>query len=631
MQAAPTAAASPAASSPIDLLAAEVARHLPFSRIDIADVTALVATARQTCHATDETVLQPADGTVHKLIMVRRGAVRGHPADGGGSFEFNAGDLFPIGALLGERAVSSRYVALEDCSCLEFDGDAVRALSARSAVFADFMHRRVQHLLDLARGSLRAAQLAQLMAEQALDAPLSTLLRRAPVSCGPDTPLTQALALMHERRVGSMLVVDASGAALGILTQHDLLERVALAQPPAGTPIAAVMTQPVQTLDLHASAQQAALLMARHGIRHVPLTDGARVVGLVSERDLFALHRMSLNGLGGAVRAAADPAALVDVAADVRRFAQLLQAQGLAARALTALISELNDLLTRRLVELIAARRGVDLRRACWLAFGSEGRSEQTISTDQDNGIVFLSHAADAERPAWLDFGREVNEALDACGFPLCKGNVMASNPDCCRTPAEWTARFDHWLEHGAPDDLLRASIYFDFRPLAGATSLAGPMREHLTQRARRLPRFMKQLADNAQRSTPPLNWRGALDAVADGAARWIDLKLGGTMPFVDAARLYALAHGVAATPTRARFEAVAPLLGVANEVQTWIAAFEVLQMFRLRAQGAPAAPGANPNRIDIATLNDIDLRVLKESFRVARRLQQRLALDYPG
>jgi CBS domain-containing protein len=388
----------------------------------------------------------------------------------------------------------------------------------------------------------------------------------------------------------------------------------------------------VLTLDVGASAQQAALTMSGHGIRHVPLTEGGRVVGLVSEGDLFRLQRHSLKGLGGAIRAAADVPALVAVAADVRRFAQQLLAQGLTARSLTALTSQLNDLLTERLVVLLAARHGRDLRRACWLAFGSEGRSEQTIATDQDNGLVFESADADAERPAWLAFAREINEALDACGYPLCKGNVMASNPACCLTPAEWAARFDHWMEHGAPEDLLNASIYFDFRPLAGDAQLAAPMREMVTRRAAQLPRFRKQLADNALRSRPPLNWRGALEPTVEDGRRWIDLKLGGSALFVDAARLFALAHGVAVTGTRARFEAVAPRLGLEQEVATWIGAFELLQMFRLRVQGGePAAATDNPNRVDLATLNPLDLHVLRESFRVARRLQQRIELDYPG
>jgi CBS domain-containing protein len=283
--------------------------------------------------------------------------------------------------------------------------------------------------------------------------------------------------------------------------------------------------------------------------------------------------------------------------------------------------------LTDRLVTLVAGSRGIDLTRGCWLAFGSEGRSEQTIATDQDNGIVFTSEQADVDRPAWLAFAREVNEALDACGYPLCKGNIMAANPDCCLTQGEWLARFDDWIEHGAPEDLLKASIYFDLRPLAGATALTQSMRGLVVQHASRNPRFMKQMAENALRNGPALTWRGSIDAQAQDGQDVLDLKLHGTAIYVDAARLYALAHGIAATSTRDRLEAAAKAMGAAG--------FEYLQMLRLQVQlergrrEAVDASDGNPNLVDVSALNDIDRRMLKESLRIARRLQQRIQLDY--
>jgi CBS domain-containing protein len=146
------------------------------------------------------------------------------------------------------------------------------------------------------------------------------------------------------------------------------------------------------------------------------------------------------------------------------------------------------------------------------------------------------------------------------------------------------------------------------------------------------MPRFTRQLAQNALRNTPRLNWRGVLDPQREGEHEWIDLKLNGTMIFVDGARLYALAQGVDATGTRERFEATAAAMRVEpRESQTWIGAFEFLQMLRLRVQSAGDASAVedNPNRLDLRTLNDIDRRILKESFRAAQRLQQRITLDY--
>lgn len=477
---------------------------------------------------------------------------------------------------------------------------------------------------QVSRRALPVAYAPRVLAEQSLQTRLGALARKALVSVGVDAPLAQALALMHEHHVGSVLALDAAGVVQGILTRHDVLGRVTLAQVPMTTPMRQVMTTQVLTLTVDHTAQDAALLMSRHGVRHLPVTEDGRVVGVVSQRDLFAMQRLSLKQVSTSIRGARDVQTLRAVAQDIRQLARNLLGQGVAARQLTELISHLNDVLTEHLVALLAGEAGLDLRRACWLAFGSEGRSEQTIATDQDNGLVFESDDPARDRPAWLAFGRRVNEALDACGYPLCKGNVMASNPECCLSADEWCARFTHWMEHGAPEDLLKASIYFDLRPITGHKALADPMRALLTTRAPQLPRFMKQLADNALQHRAPLTWLGGIDG------RHIDLKMQGTAIFVDAVRLYALAHGVAQTNTRRRIEALTSQGHVrAGEAELWLAAFEFLQMLRLRVQIDDREPSANPNLLQVSVLNDIDRHLLKEVLRVARQAQQRMELDY--
>jgi CBS domain-containing protein len=631
----PDAAAS---ATLIAQLRQELMRHAPFGQMPPPQVDAFIAASQQAYFEPGEVLIDPGRGVVREVYLIRRGAVSGRRglADTQGGFEYEAGDLFPVSAALGQRAVTATYTAQSDTFCLAIPVEALTALAQQSPPLADFLNRRVQQFLDLSRRALQVAYAQQTLAEQSLETPLAELLRRAAFGVSPDTPLETALRQMHERRIGSVLVLDdESGAAQGILTRHDILGRVTLAQRPLSTPISAVMSAPVVTLSQRQTAQDAALAMSRHGIRHVPVADDSgRVVGILSERDLFALQRLSIKQVSTAIRAAPDVTTLRVVAQDIRRFAGNLLGQGVRARQLTELISHLNDVFTERLVQLLAQERGVSMGRACWLAFGSEGRSEQTIATDQDNGIVFLGDPAD--RAGWLSFAQEVNDALDACGYPLCKGNIMASNPDCCLTQAEWLERFAHWIDHGEPEDLLAACIYFDVRPLAGDAALAAPMRALVQHHAGRQARFMRLMAENALRNGPALNWMGGIDTQDVQGQAVIDLKLHGTAVYVDAARLYALAHGVAATNTRERFEAAASAMGVpAQEAEAWVSGFEYLQLLRLQVQlardrrEAVDASDGNPNLVQVDALNDIDRRVLKESLRVARRLQQRIEMDY--
>lgn len=625
-------APSPSASL-LDQLAAELIRFPPFDEMEAAHVRAFAEASRQAYFAPGEALVRPEDGPARELFFIRRGAVvgkRGLSDVAGGAFEYEAGDLFPISAVLAQRATSTAYLATEDTFVLRLPADRMQSLAQLSPVFGDFLNRRVLRFLELSRAALQSAYASRVLAEQSMETPLERLCRQTPVSCAPDTPLRQALESMHRLRIGSMLVVDEDRHPVGILTRYDVLDRVALAGVSLDVPMSAVMVGPVHTLESDRSAQEAALLMSAKGIRHVPVTRQGRLVGIVSERDLYALQRMSLNQVSERIRQASDTAALQLAARDIREFARHLLGQGVQALQLTQMISHLNDLLTKRLVVLKADEHRLDPQRFCWIALGSEGRGEQTVATDQDNALVLADDVGTDERDALLAMAQDINRALDACGYPLCKGDIMAGNPECCLTLTQWRHRFVQWIEQGAPKDLLNASIFFDFRALAGQAGLAAALRGFVTERAAANPRFVRQLAVNGLVQAAPLNWRGQIDTTPVDGLDTLDLKLQGTAILVDVARLYALANGIAATSTRERFEGAGPKLGVpAREHQAWVAGFEFLQMLRLRAQLDGTFVGDNPNRIAVGALNDIDRRILRETLRVVRSLQQRVQLDY--
>jgi CBS domain-containing protein len=607
----------------------ELTRHPPFAQMEPSAIDFFLMHCEQRYFAPGEVLVQPSDGEVEQLFFIRQGSVTGVRglADVSGAFQYEAGDLFPVGAAVARRAVTATYSAMADTFVLALPVKAMRELGEASPVFSDFLRRRIAGFLELSRRALQVAYSSQTLAEQSLETPLGNLVSRSPVSCGPDTPLREALASMHEKRTGSILVVDPQGRAVGILTRYDVIGRIALAEVPLDTPIGKVMVHPVHSLTATDTAHDAALLMSRHGVRHVPVTRDGVAIGLVSERDLFAMQRLSLKQVSTSIRAARDVGTLTLVAQDIRRLARSLLSQGVQARQLTSLISHLNDVLTQRLLELKSAEHGVNLAALCWLALGSEGRSEQTIATDQDNALILPDGTTDAQREKILVFAHDVNVALDACGYPLCRGGIMAGEPACCLTLREWRERFANWIDHGAPQDLLNASIYFDLRGLAGYTELAQHLHAEVLEAARRTPRFLKQMAQNALSRAAPLNWLGGIDVDDRGT---LDLKLQGTAIFVDAARLYSLAHGSPATSTRERFEQAGLRMGLApSEYEAWVGGFEFMQMLRLQVQLQAQSPPAEPNRIALSSLNDIDRRILKESLRVARSLQQRMHLDY--
>ncbi len=605
-------------------------RWLPFRDMAAADVDGFLACCEQRYLEPGEVLLAPGQGPATTLFLIREGAVRctqGAAAEAP-VFAYEAGDLLPVGAVLARRPVRSTYVALGDVFVLAVDAADVEALAARSAPFADFLNQRLLTLLDKSRQALREGVASQVLAQQTLETPLGQLATQAPAHCPPHTPLRQALQVMHERHIGSMLVTDGAGSLLGILTRHDLLGLVLQPGFRLDQPIGDLMRAPVRSLTHTDTAQDAALLMSEHAIRHVPVTRDGQLAGMVSERDLFALQRASLQQVSTRIHRAQDLGALQAAAEGIRELARGLLVQGVQSRQLTQLVSHLNDLLTRRLVTLRAAEEGIPLDRVCWLALGSEGRGEQTIATDQDNALVVADDMDDAELARVRQWAGRINQALDACGYPLCKGGVMAGEAACCLRQSQWRERFAHWIAHGSPQDLLHASIFFDLRAVAGDPALAQPLRAQVRDQARATPRFLHQLAANALDWRPPLNWLGRIE---EDEAGGLDLKRQGTALMVDAARILALSQGIAATGTRERLLGAGRALGLQpREYESWAGAFEFLQSLRLRVQLEPGvARSAQPNRLPLAGLSDIDRRILAASLREARSLRQRIEMDW--
>uniref|UniRef100_Q47FJ9 Nucleotidyltransferase n=1 Tax=Dechloromonas aromatica (strain RCB) TaxID=159087 RepID=Q47FJ9_DECAR len=335
--------------------------------------------------------------------------------------------------------------------------------------------------------------------------------------------------------------------------------------------------------------------------------------------------------LTAALDALLDLEAAPALAARLHVFQQRAISGGLDGCAATRLISDFNDRLTEKIIELTAQRHRLPPVAWCWLALGSEGRHEQTFVTDQDNGLIFNATSdqeAAALRELFLPFAQDVNRQLAACGFALCSGQIMAGNPAWCLSLDEWRGRFIDWVRRPDPGALLNASIFFDLRPLYGQLELGERLRTLLLSMTVATPSFQHLMAANALQAEAPLNFRGELAVNEDDE---IDLKKYGSRIFVDAARIFALTSGARGVNTVDRLNDAGAAVGLpATEIASLNAAFSQILRLRLGQQMAASVKGeAEGGGLKPAALHDMDRAILREALKQARRLQQRLKLNY--
>ena len=607
----------------------------PFDRMSEASLEFLAQRLTRVRYAKGATILATQSGHVAHLHIVELGLVGSRPnnVQADPDRTLGPGELFPVGALSAGGTTTKVFTALQETSCLLLAREDFLELRHTSPEFERYCTQAITETLRQSLESLYSQYSQRAAEQQTLTRPLAELVRNSPIACAASAPLRVAAQSMADAKVRTIIALGSDGTPVGMFTLVDLLRRVVLPGRSLDAPLSEVMTSPLVTLPASTSASEAMHVMASRGVRQIVVVENGRLFGVVNERDLFALQRVSMRQVNEELHEADTIDHLKRAGDDIRRLTQNLLAQGVGAEPLTRTIASFNDALSRRAIELVLPRHDLAGIRWCWLALGSEGRSEQTFATDQDNAVMFADGAGSettSVRERLLAFARDVNAALATLGFPLCTGNVMAGNPEYCLSMDEWKSKFLIWIREPTPQALLGANIVFDFRGLYGETALFDTLHEWLSRYTQANPMFLRLMVQNALEVEPPLGLIRTFAVDDEPAVKGtLDLKARGTRLFVDCARVFALAHGIAETGTVSRLRIAGDRLRVERRhVDATVEAFHFLQLLRLRQQELSQIRG-DPNRIDPYALNEVDQRMLKEAFRQAEQLQARLRHIY--
>lgn len=613
----------------------------PFNQMEDGHLAHLVENCQLRFYAENEVIIGPDDGLVKRLFIIKQGRVIGdRPTGNAGimetTLELLTGECFPTAALVGERSSRTTYVAAEDCFCLQLDKSSFSKLIALSPQLREFAIRGVSSLLDQVNLQVQRRAVESLGEQYSLETRLADLALHNPVSCQPSMPLRQAIQVMEERNVGSIVIVDDQQHPTGIFTLRDLRTEIAQGIPCLDQPIGEVVHQQPYHLAPESSAFDAAIAMTEHHIAHVCVVEHGRLQGVVSERDLFSLQRVDLVHLAQTIRHAHRVEILANLRARIRQLVDNMLAHGASSTQITHIVTLLNDHTVTRVIELTIEEMGDPGIPFTWLCFGSEGRQEQTLFTDQDNGILFEADTpeeAEKIRQRLLPLALRVNHGLAQCGFTLCKGKIMASNPELCLSRNEWSTRFHAIVRDSTPEHLLGSTIFFDLRVIWGPDEGCKLLRHELMEHIEACTLFQRLMAENALHHRPPVGRIRdfKVSRQGDDKAATLDLKTQGLTPFVDGARLLALANGVPATNTLDRLHGLIDA-GIIDEKDglAYEEAYQFIQQTRMQHHQQQGRLGHHySNRLDPDTLNHLDRRILRESFRQAQRLQASLALRY--
>ena len=541
------------------------------------------------------------------LYVIRKGAVR-LERDGQTLQILEEGEVFGYTSLITKRATLDVFV--------EDDLLAYRLPAAefeRLLGDARFAGHFAVGLADRLSHSLERSAVAGFHAD--LAAPVESLARRAPVRVPASATVGEAARVMRAANVGSVLV-DSDPP--GIVTDRDFRNKVLAEGLGPDVPVIQIHSAPLRTVPAGTALYEAWQILLDAGVHHLPVTRGDQVVAVLSTTDLLRSSTQGPMAVLRGVERLASREALPGYASRVSEMTASLLAGGLDVTVIAGFVARLNDALLGRILRWAEADLGPPPAPYAWLVFGSEGRMEQTLLTDQDNALVHGGSAGD--EPWFAALAERANADLEAAGFPRCPGGYMARH---WHGPLpEWEARFAGWVAEPKPKALLQAAIFFDFRKVHGAldiTSLGAAL-----ARAARARVFLACLAKAALEFRPPslvLRLRG----------EEIDLKLQGISPIVFLARPYAVEMGSTARNTLDRLDAAVAggVMGpdvrdTLREAYRFLLGLRLRQQLRMVAEGQPIV-----NKVALSALSSIERSRLKDSLRAVRAWQEKASFHF--
>lgn len=545
---------------------------------------------------------------IHKGVVVERD-LNSHASYGRMAL-YTAGDVFGAISVLSGRS-RYRFQAEQQTLCYLIPAALFLQLCEQFPPFAEYFRQR---LADKSRRLAEQREGGVTMAGFML-ARISECMRQ-PLIMAQDDTVQDAVLALKQHGIDSVLIGSAQG--YGIVTKTDLLTALVLQHKTAGSTLGEAAEWQLVTASPDDFLFSALVKMTRHRVARVVVMDKGSAVGLVELTDVLSFFSSRSYVVGLEIEKAESMAELVAASARLPELLEALTAQGAKMRFIMDLLSAMNGRIMNKAWQMVLP--SLQAEQACLMVMGSEGRGEQIVKTDQDNGLIL---AAGQQWPQCHEDMTKFTEALFALGYPPCRGLVMVSNPQWVGDLPQWQSRIERWAANGSG---LELAILADARAVAGDARLLEPVRQILIERLRRDQLLMAHFARPVLQFATPLNLLGSLKKPQHG----INIKKAAIFPLVHGVRAMAMQQGITETSTLGRLEELVARgemeASFAEDLTESLALFSEL---RLRAQLAKLRgenPGLKDNHIIVQQLSTLERDLLRDALHLINEFKQRLS-----
>jgi CBS domain-containing protein len=579
--------------------------HAPFDRLSPSEVEQVRAALDIGYFRPGETIIA-RDSAPDSFFIVIKGQVE--ERDGADLVSLRGpGDGFDSRALV-QGGGSNAFVAREETLCHLLARDFALKLINRNPRFAAFFYLDISRKLEAAasaKDELRSSPYAR--------ARVSDLRWQAAETIPATASLEAATRRMNEFDVKALMVID--GERTGLITKTDLADAAILSRLPLGSPVGPIAQYKLIAVEADDFVARALMQMTKHNKRRVVIRREGEFVGILEDIDLLSFLAGNARLVAARIDRASSIMELAAAAGDIQGQTRLLRRQGVKIEVVSEIVSDLNrQLLAKTFRQLAPASI---LRKGCLIVMGSEGRGEQTIRTDQDNGLILSEPVPEADLEK---FRLEFTAALERFGFPPCPGNVMVRNPVWSKTVEEFRADFRAWLALRDENAFMNVAIFYDAEAAAGDPELLAAAKSELVGLMSAERVMLAHFARAADQFPSPIGLFNNL-VVDKAKGDSLDLKKGGIFPIVHGVRALALEHRLVETSTAARVERLFEAGALSRELgRELVEALRYLMTLKLDAELGEAE---RASLVRPAELSTMERDLLRDALQIVKKFRE--------
>ncbi|TGB04361.1 DUF294 nucleotidyltransferase-like domain-containing protein [Halobacillus salinus] len=551
------------------------------------------------------------------------------------------GDLVGIMILLTSGEMRFSVQALEPVKTLCFNRESFLQVMSNNTKFSKVVMDGISHLMKSLYDEVKyKSSTTDEQDDRELYKKRAEAYMETPTFIHPDASIEEAARMLQQQKIEALIVSDDGKTMLGMIGYGEILK--AYFENDHLNPVSAYMAEESYEINQQEFIYDALSYLKHHPTEIIPVLHKDKVVGVLRQSSFFTIKNSVYFDLTYRISNATSVEEIKPLSPILNvRFQQFIRSlikEKMFAYDIAELMTNYNDRIHKQIVqiaedEMIAEGHGAPPINYCFLVMGSEGRKEQSFSTDQDNGMILADYENSKNykqiEEYFQIFAEKINRMLNECGFPYCKGGIMAKEDKWRQQMSNWHKSIDRWIEQMDAEEIRDFTIFMDFRPIFGDYSLAYDLKKYVTDRVSKSLNLHQLLMKDTLRFRVPVQPFGRISGV--GKKRTLNLKKSAIMQIVNAVRIYSMKHGIEAINTVNRLEALAEQERFhPRDVENAKTALHRLMLFRLEENLAQLEEDETlSNDLKLTQLKKDQRRSLREALIIAKRLQQVLELSY--